>query len=683
MSRLAVRFPLFASIVLMTAALGCSGISKSVTSPASAVPLSASPSALSFSTPTPNTAAQQNVSVQNAGTSRIVVQSISVSGSSAFSVVKTNLPLSLQSGQSVNVAIAFDPSTTGSFNGSLVVASNSADTISVPLVGTVGAPPIAVSMSPAQAVLQVGATQQFTAIVSGTTNKSVSWYVNGVKSGNASDGTVNSSGLYTAPASVPSGGVVSLTAVSAADTTKSAAASVTLAASGQPVNVTISPTSASVQGDATQQFTAKVSGTSNKSVNWLVNGTKGGSSTNGIISSTGVYTAPACPANNTATVTALSAYATSASASAAVSLTPAPLNSTDRYVATNGSDSNDGSACKPWATLQKASSSAKPASTIHIMAGTYSLSSTLSTSNSGTASAPITFVGTDYDLAARNWPVKIVHTGTASTVWAITGAYVTIEGIDLSSNYAGTYNGIKSSAAYTVVKNSHIHNIVNDGEGACVVGGSGSDYYTVVNNEINDCGTSIGATAGKLIHGIYLHGYYSTIQNNLIYRASGIGIQLYSYGVGHPNQEPWHSIITNNTIFYCGKGIIATADQNGFSDYNDIGNNIVAFLVDVNSPSYGIYSSGAHYGTHNTIEYNLVWSVPDARYIGTGLTYTHDVNADPQFVNYQNNGTGDYHLAIGSAGIDAGTPHGAPSIDFEGTVRPQGAAPDIGAYESH
>lgn len=682
MSRLAVRFPLFASIVLMTAALGCSGISKSVTSPASAVPLSASPSALSFSTPTPNTAAQQNVSVQNSGTSQIVVQSISVSGSSAFSVVKANLPLSLQSGQSVNVAIAFDPSTTGSFNGSLVVASNSADTISVPLVGTVGAP-IAVSMSPAQAVLQVGSTQQFTAIVSGTTNKSVSWYVNGVKSGNASDGTVSSSGQYTAPASVPSGGVVSLTAVSAADTTKSAAASVTLVASGQPVNVTISPTSASVRGDATQQFTAKVSGTSNTSVNWLVNGTKGGGSTNGMISSTGVYTAPACPASSTATITAQSAYQTSASANAVVSLTPAPLNSTDRYVATYGSDSNDGSACKPWATLQKASSAAQPGWTIHIMAGTYPLSSTLSTSNSGTASAPITFVGADYDLAARDWPVKIVDSGADSTVWDITGAYVTIDGIDLSSTYAGTYNGIKSSAVHTVVENSHIHNIVNDGEGACVVGGSGSDYYTVVNNEINDCGTSIGQTAGKLIHGIYLHGYYSTIQNNLIYRAAGNGIQLYSYGVGHPNQEPWHSIVTNNTIFYSGKGITATADGNGYSDYNDIGNNIVAFLVDVNSPSYGIFNTGANYGPHNTIEYNLVWSVPDGRYVGTGLTYTHDVDADPQFVNYQNNGTGDYQLTIGSAAVKAGTSHDAPSIDFQGTVRPQGAPPDIGAYESH
>lgn len=43
---------------------------------------------------------------------------------------------------------------------------------------------------------------------------------------------------------------------------------------------------------------------------------------------------------------------------------------------------------------------------------------------------------------------------------------------------------------------------------------------------------------------------------------------------------------------------------------------------------------------------------------------------------------GDYHLAIGSEAIDAGSAEGAPDQDIEGTVRPQGAAPDVGAYES-
>jgi len=646
--------------------------------------LTLSTTSLNFGDVTVNTTATKAVTLTSSGTAPLYISANTLTGS-GFSMSGISSPLTLNPGQTATVAISLNPTTTGTETGTLTLTDNtSPSTAAISLSGTgQAAQPVAITISPTQAILELGSKQQFTATVSNTTNQSVTWYVNGTQNGNATYGTIDSSGMYTTPTSIPSGGTASVSAVSVADTSKSAVASVSLLATTSTVSISISPTSSTLQGNLTQQFAATVSGTTNTAVNWLVNGVPGGNSTNGTISSAGVYTAPPCPAGSTATVTAQSAYDTSVSASAVVSLAPAPLNSTDRYVATNGSDGNDGSACHPWATLQKASSAAQPGWIIHIMPGTYPQSAALSTSNSGVASAPITFVGADYNLATRSWPVKIVLTGADSTVWSITGAYVTIEGIDLSSNYSGTYNGIKSSAAYTVVKNSHIHNIVNDGQGACVVGGTGSDYYTVINNEINNCGTSIGTTAGKLIHGIYLHGYYSTIENNLIYRAAGTGIQLYSYGVNHPNQEPWHSIITSNTIFYCGKGITASADQNGYADYNFIGNNIVAFLVDVDTPSYGIYNTGANYGTHNTITNNLVWSVPDARYIGTGLTYTNDVNADPQFVNYQNDGSGDYHLGAASAAIDAGTSQNAPSIDFEGTVRPQGNAPDIGAYEFH
>ncbi|MFC1764515.1 choice-of-anchor Q domain-containing protein [Planctomycetota bacterium] len=43
---------------------------------------------------------------------------------------------------------------------------------------------------------------------------------------------------------------------------------------------------------------------------------------------------------------------------------------------------------------------------------------------------------------------------------------------------------------------------------------------------------------------------------------------------------------------------------------------------------------------------------------------------------------GDYHLAAGSEAINAGTADGAPDHDFAGNPRPQGAAPDVGAYEA-
>jgi hypothetical protein len=58
------------------------------------------------------------------------------------------------------------------------------------------------------------------------------------------------------------------------------------------------------------------------------------------------------------------------------------------------------------------------------------------------------------------------------------------------------------------------------------------------------------------------------------------------------------------------------------------------------------------------------------------------VYADPQFLNYQGDGTGDYHVQPTSPVKDAGTSSNSPAADFESVVRPQGSGFDIGAYES-
>src|SRR5215831_9669898 len=83
-------------------------------------------------------------------------------------------------------------------------------------------PPIAVSVTPATGTLYDGQTQQFTATVSYSVNTSVTWTVSP-----AGAGTMNSAGLYTAPASITSQHAVTITATSQADTTKSATATIT------------------------------------------------------------------------------------------------------------------------------------------------------------------------------------------------------------------------------------------------------------------------------------------------------------------------------------------------------------------------------------------------------------------------------------------------------------------------
>ena len=83
-------------------------------------------------------------------------------------------------------------------------------------------PAVAISVSPATATLGPGGAQQFTATVTNVSNTSVTW------TRSPAVGTISSSGLYTAPASVTIQQTVTVTATSVADTTKSATVSILL-----------------------------------------------------------------------------------------------------------------------------------------------------------------------------------------------------------------------------------------------------------------------------------------------------------------------------------------------------------------------------------------------------------------------------------------------------------------------
>ncbi|MBV8761599.1 MAG: hypothetical protein JO257_30165 [Deltaproteobacteria bacterium] len=63
----------------------------------------------------------------------------------------------------------------------------------------------------------------------------------------------------------------------------------------------------------------------------------------------------------------------------------------------------------------------------------------------------------------------------------------------------------------------------------------------------------------------------------------------------------------------------------------------------------------------------------------TALTGTGNIlGADPKFVNASSN---DFHLMMGSPAIDAADPAATITTDYDGTMRPQGARRDIGAFE--
>ena len=177
----------------------------------------------------------------------------------------------------------------------------------------------AVSISPTSASVATNTTAQFSATVSNSSS-GVYWSVNGVIGGNLTAGTVSTTGLYTAPATVPSPATVTVTATSLSDTTQSASATITVTA-GTAISLTISPSTSSVYTGRTLQFSTTFNTTANTGVTWEVNSTIGGDATHGTISSSGLYTAPpTVPSPANVTITAISQADPTKTATATVTI---------------------------------------------------------------------------------------------------------------------------------------------------------------------------------------------------------------------------------------------------------------------------------------------------------------------------------------------------------------------------
>ena len=137
----------------------------------------------------------------------------------------------------------------------VTITAASTATPSVSGSATVTVAQVSVSVSPSTAQVPGGGTQQFTATVTGPTNTAVTWSAGGMVGGNATVGTINSAGVYTAPTTVPNPAQVTITATSAADGVTSASATATVVV---PITVTVTPPAPQVHINTTQQYTATV-----------------------------------------------------------------------------------------------------------------------------------------------------------------------------------------------------------------------------------------------------------------------------------------------------------------------------------------------------------------------------------------------------------------------------------------
>jgi hypothetical protein len=347
---------------------------------------------------------------------------------------------------------------------------------------------------------------------------------------------------------------------------------------------------------------------------------------------------------------------------------PASCTGTNNlYVATTGSDANPGTQAAPFLTIAHADSRASAGYTIHVAPGTYRVSAPkansagIKTTRSGTPSARIKFVS-DVKGAA-----KIVVSGIG-TAWHSKGSYVDIDGFDISGSGR---HGILAAGSNLTISNNFIHDLTVSG-GCNGSGGAGIDTYgpvVVINaNVVRNIGYRMIGSCNT-VHGIYVANPNNIVTNNIVSGAAAVGI----------NQ--WHGAtagtIVNNTTFNNKIGILL-GQGNGGATSAGSENNYVANNIVYDNKTYGIVEGGK-VGGNNRYVNNLVnssgtnWRVRGA--------VTGSISADPLFMDYQANGSGNYRVYSSSPAIDKGTSVEPPTTDIEGVARPRDAAIDIGAYE--
>ena len=189
---------------------------------------------------------------------------------------------------------------------------------------------VSISVTPNQASVKAAGTLQFTAAVSNTSDKTVTWHVNGVPGGDPVHGIIDATGKYKAPPTPPSPATISVMAVLSAHPDKAATATVVVLA--PEIIVSVSPASAALQVGKTLALTAIVQNDSqNSGATWTMTGSGctgagcGTLSTNSSASNAAViYTAPATVTTTiSVTFTATSVADATKSANATITVTTA------------------------------------------------------------------------------------------------------------------------------------------------------------------------------------------------------------------------------------------------------------------------------------------------------------------------------------------------------------------------
>lgn len=693
-----------------------------VTSGATAVSVSVSPSTASV----PVTQIQQFTATVTGSTNTAVTWQVNgvTSGNSTTGTISTSglytAPATVPSPAAVTIKAISQADTTKSATATATVTA----------AATVG-----VSVSPTTASVQTVATQQFTATVTGTSNTAVTWQVNGVTGGNSSTtGTVSSTGLYTAPASVPSPPTVTVTAVSQADTTKSASATVTVFApsgggvtyyvsnSGNDSNSgTITSPWKTIQHAATSLHagdTAYVrAGTYNELVTIGVSGSASGGyitfanypGESPIIDGTGL----SIPNNQNGLVTIqnqnyvivqgfeIRNYSTSSTANVPIGIFVTGsgsfikiLNNHIHNIVTSASG------CTANALGLAVYGSTSTAS-INNLTIDHNELNTLTTgcSESLTINGNVQTWSVTNNLIHDNNNIgidAIGYEGTATPKGAMCGSDLCDRARDGNISGNTIYNITSNfNPAYGAVGSGGAGNASYGANGIYVDGGT---RIVIERNIVHNVDLGIQAASenpGKQAAGVEKSDFV-TIRSNLVYSNNAVGITIGGYansGAGGGGSD--NILIVNNSLY--NNDTAATGQGEFQVQYHATNSSFNNNIIYANSQNIFINYVSTSTASPGTVDYNLyyaaagansgIWQWRNQSYTGF-TTYqsgsgndAHSLFANPLYSSLT---TPDFHVASTSPAVNAGTNLGTTiegTLDFAGNARVQGPNIDIGAYE--
>jgi parallel beta-helix repeat protein len=281
--------------------------------------------------------------------------------------------------------------------------------------------------------------------------------------------------------------------------------------------------------------------------------------------------------------------------------------------------------------------------------------------------------------------------------------YIEFDGINLDTSAQPTSispvlldNRNGSTIDHIRVKNADLHFNETVGQiGQAVWVSPGATFNEFINLTVH----------GQGGYGFYLSGDSNLIDGCTIYHNNMTAIHVYS-----TSHTPTGNIVRNNTIYdltiaYFNVdrpdtriwGMLVSGDN------NQIYNNVIYginFAYQGSNAGIFVYTGSGHKIYNNTIANNTTDGIyissgvsnvevsDNIAYGNTGASFTDAgsgnvqtknlFGVDPRFVNPA---AGNYQLQAGSPAIDAGTASSIAQTDFAGTVRPQGSAIDIGAFE--